>query len=98
LNDRAADIVSNNADAIEVESVEKGENVSRLVVCAKSAGWFVAIAEAPQVRCDQPIAIGQARHHRLPGQPELRPTMQQQQRASCADFDDMQRRAIHFLE
>ncbi len=37
LNDRTADIVSNKADAVKFESVEKGQYVIRLVIRAKSA-------------------------------------------------------------
>jgi len=56
-----------------------------------------AVAETTQVRGDQSKAIGQARRHRLPDQPEFWPTMQQH-RTSHAGLGDMHRRAIRLLE
>src|ERR1700742_3849974 len=45
---------------------------------------LVAVAETAEIRRDQREAGGEPRHHRLPGQPEFRPAMQQQQRLALA--------------
>ena len=46
---------------------------------------LLAGAEAAQIRCDELEAASEAPHHRLPGQPEFRPTVQQHQRAAVPE-------------
>ena len=65
-----------------------------MLVRAERAGGLVAVAEAAQVRRDQRVAVGEPRHDRLPGQPELRPAVQQQQRPPRASPGHMERGAI----
>jgi len=54
-----------------------------------------AVAEAPQVRSDQPVVAMQPVHQRQPGHPEFRPAMQQQHRRTVADLRHMQRRVAN---
>ncbi len=55
---------------------------------------LVAVAEAAQVRRDQIIMAGEPCHHRLPGQPEFRPAVEQQQRAAVAGAGDVEGGAV----
>jgi hypothetical protein len=84
LHRRAADVVADDADSLMP---------SASISASMSAAWpirperpvgLVAVAEAAQVGRDQREAIGQPCHHRLPGQPEFRPAMQQKQRLPCS--------------
>src|SRR6202011_4498341 len=65
-----------------------------MVVGAEGSVGLVAVAEAPQVRREQIVAIGEPRHHRLPGEPEFGPAMQQQKRLPCPRPRDMEGGAI----
>src|SRR5258708_38969548 len=65
-----------------------------MLVGAEGSVGLVAVAEAPQVRREQTAAIGEPRHHRLPGEPEFGPAMQQQKRLSCPGPRDMEGGAI----
>src|SRR5467141_719734 len=65
-----------------------------MLVGAEGSVGLVAVAEAPQVRREQTVAIGEPRHHRLPGEPEFGPAMQQQKRLPCPGPRDMEGGAI----
>ncbi len=49
LHDRAAHVVTDQADPLGPESVEDREQVLRMVRCAVRTAWLVAVAEAAQV-------------------------------------------------
>ena len=65
-----------------------------MVVGTKRASWFVAVTEPAQVGRDETKAIGEAGHHGLPGEPELRPAVQQKQRAPLARLRHVKAGAI----
>src|ERR1700716_1979999 len=65
-----------------------------MLVGAEGSVGLVAVAEASQIRREQIIAIGEPRHHRLPGEPEFGPAMQQQKRLPCPGPRDMEGGAI----
>src|SRR6266404_280645 len=65
-----------------------------MLVGAEGPVGLVAVAEASQVRREQTVAVGEPRHHRLPGEPEFGPAMQQQKRLPCPGPRDMEGGAI----
>ena len=86
--------MADDANLAEAERVEQRHHISGMLVGAERPVGLVAVAEAAQVRREQGVTIGEPRHHRLPGEPELGPAMQQQQRRPCPDARDMERGAI----
>jgi hypothetical protein len=94
LHHGAADVVADHAGLVDAEGVEQRQHVVGMLIGAVRAVRFVAVAEAAQVGRDQGVAVGEPRHDRLPGQPELRPAMQQQQRPAAAGPRDVERRAV----
>ena len=70
--------MADDAGLLEIERIHQRQHVGGMLVRAERAVGLVAVAEAAQVRRKQGVAIGKARHHRLPGEPEFRPAMQQQ--------------------
>ena len=79
---------------VQPKRIHQRQHVGGLLVGAEQPLGLVAVAEAAQVGRIQREAIGKPRHDRLPGQPEFRPAMQQQQRPPGADAGHMKRRAI----
>lgn len=81
LRDVGAYVVRHDADARDAERVQQSEHVRGMRFGAGIPGWsgrrLARGAEAAQVGGDQVEAPGQAAHARRPGQPELRPAMQQ---------------------
>jgi hypothetical protein len=59
-----------------------------------AGGGFVGGAEAAQVRGDQAESVRQARHDLGPGEPEVRPAMQEQERRAGAAFGDVDGDAV----
>ena len=94
LHQRAADVMADDAGLLEAERIHQRQHVGGLLVRAEQAVRLVAVAKAAQVRGIKREAIGEPRHHRLPGQPEFRPAVQQQQRPALPGRCDMERRAI----
>ena len=86
--------MADDADLAEAERIEQRQHIGGMLVGAERPVGLVAVAEAAQVRREQGEAIGKPRHHRLPGEREFRPAMQQQQRRPCAGARDMERGAI----
>ena len=76
------------------ERVHQCQHVGGLLVGSERPRGFVAVAETAQIGRIEREAIGEPRHHRLPGQPEFRPAMQQQQRPPGTQANDMKGGAI----
>ena len=94
LHQRAADVVADDAGLFEIERIHQRYHVGGLLLRAERAIRLVAVAEAAQVRRVQREAVGEARHHRLPGEPEFRPAVQQQERPALPRPRHMERCAI----
>lgn len=94
LHHGATDIVADDAESVDAEPVHQRQHVGRMPVRPVRPVRLVAVAEAAQIGRDQREAIGQPGHHRLPGQPEFRPTMQQKQRFAVAGADQVEIGAI----
>jgi hypothetical protein len=82
------------ARLVEAERIHQRQHIGGVPVGAVRPIGLVAVAEAAQIRRVKSVAVGQKRHHRLPGQPEFGPAVQQQQRFSRAGTGDMERRAV----
>jgi hypothetical protein len=70
--------MADDADLAQPERIEQRQHIDGMLVGTERPLGFVAVAETAQIRRDQGEAIGKPRHHRLPGEPEFRPAMQQQ--------------------
>lgn len=77
LHQPAADIVADNAGLREAERVHQRQHIRGVLVGTVRPVGLVAVAETAQVGRIKREAIGEPRHHRLPGQPEFGPAMQQ---------------------
>lgn len=94
----AADIVADDADALEPERGDQRRHVVAMAVRAGVAArgrGFGAVAKAAQVGRDQAELAMQPVHQRQPGHPEFRPAMQQQHGRPIADLGDVQERVAH---
>ena len=93
LHGVGADIVANETGPLDAERLHDGVDVGRQHVRSRpvvAAGQGIAaLAEAAEIGRDQPVAVGQPLEHRLPGRPELRPAVQQQERRALAALGDM---------
>ena len=94
LHDRAAHIMADHAGAFNAEHFQQSQHVCRVIVGAERTGRFFAFPKAAKIRSDEREAIGEPQHDRLPGEPEFRPPMQQQERRAFARPRDVKRRAI----
>src|SRR6266850_198846 len=86
--------MADDADLAEAERIEQRQHIGGMLIGTERPNGLVAVAEAAQVWREQGEAIGKPRHHRLPGEPEFRPAMQQQQWRPGAGARDMERGAI----
>ncbi len=86
--------MADDADLAKAERIEQRQHIGGMLIGTERPNGLVAVAEAAQVRREQGEAIGKPRHHRLPGEPEFRPAMQQQQRRPRAGARDMERGTV----
>src|SRR5262245_44333059 len=86
--------MADDARALDAEHVEQRDHVFRVVGRTEGSNRFVGFAESPEVRSDEREAILQALHDWLPGEPELGPSVQQEQRFSSSGLGDMELSAI----
>lgn len=70
--------MTDGADLAEAERIEQRQHVGGMLVGTERPVGLVAVAKTAQVRRQQGEAIGKPCHHRLPGQPEFGPAMQEQ--------------------
>ena len=94
LHDAAADVVADDAGLFHPERVEHRQHVGGVLRVAPRAVRLVAVAEAAQVRRDQRVAVGEAVHHRLPGEGKLRPAVEQEQRRPLPHARDVEGGAL----
>ncbi len=76
----------------EIEEKQAGKPGGGTASEVGDEGTADIMADAPATR-DEAEAIGEALHHRRPGEPELRPSVQQQDRWPLACFGDMKHAA-----
>jgi hypothetical protein len=86
--------VADHAESVEPQRVHQGEHVLGMAVRPVRPFRLVAVAKAAQIGRNQREAIGEARHHRFPGQPEFRPAMEQKQRPALTGTGDVKCGAI----
>ncbi len=99
LRDVGADVVRHDADPFELQLVHQGQHIGGVHLGARRARRparrLLAVPEAAQIRCEQLEAIGEAAHAGRPGQPELRPAVQQQKRSAASRARDVDPDAVH---
>ena len=86
--------MADDAGLREAKRIHQRQHVGRMLIRPMRRARLVAVAEAAQVRCVKCEAGGEARHHRLPGQPEFRPAVQQQKRPALPGPCHVERCAI----
>jgi hypothetical protein len=94
LHCRATDIMTHHPDPLDANGVEESDHVGCMAVGPERTLGFIAVAETAEIRRDERIAIGKAMDQRFPGEPEFRPTMQQEQRRTAAGTRDMKGGAV----
>ena len=86
--------MTHDAGPFDAKHVEQRNHVFRMIRRTKRLNRLVAFAESPEVRSYQREAILQTRHQRLPGEPELRPSVQQEQRFAGPGLRDVELSAV----
>ena len=93
LHDERADIVADDAGALDPQRLhERGDIVGQHAgtgLVRPSGVRIAALAEAAEVRRDQPPPSGQPFEHRLPRRPEFRPSVQQQEGRAASGLGDV---------
>ena len=72
--------MAGETNALEAQDVEQGDNVGCQLGLQVGAAWCVGPAEAAQIGTDHPVALRQRADQASPGEPVLRPAVQQDQR------------------
>src|SRR5262245_45335370 len=86
--------MSNATGTRDAKRVEQGNHVFRRIGRTERFNWLVGFAKSPDVRSYERETILQAHHQRLPCEPELRPSVQQEERVSSPSLGDMELSAI----
>ena len=88
--------MTHHTDLLDSELIDQREQIRSMILGPKCPRRLAAIPKAPEVRRDQTEPVSKSCHHGLPGQPELRPAMQQKQRRSLTHLRHVKARAIRF--
>src|SRR5215470_3511967 len=82
--------MAHDAGTLDAKRVEQRNHVFRMIGRAEWFDRLVGFAKSPEVRSHEREAILQALHEWLPREPELRPSVQQEERFSSPSLGDME--------
>jgi hypothetical protein len=86
--------MANDTGTLNAKRVEQGNHVFRMIGRTERFNRLVGFAKSPEVRSYERETILQALHQWLPCEPELRPSVQQEERVSSPSLGDMELSAI----